>query len=130
MTLERNESQSEPPEESVEVSPEVLMLSHTLGFPIATADDAAMGLTDEQKGQVLNLVGRRSDQDHSFRVLALVVGSAVFCLLVAAVIGLIVFMTLQDETGVLGAILSGLGGLIAGLGSGIGGTYWYISSKR
>ena len=131
MTSERNEPQPESAGQIPAVSPDVLMLIQTLGDPVRTAADATIELSDEQKGQLIDQIGRRSDQDDSFRKLVLIVGSIVFCLVIAAVIGLIVFMTVQDETAVLGAILSGLGGLIAGLGSGIGGTaYWFVSRRR
>ena len=131
MTPERNESQPESAGQLPPVPPDVLMLIQTLGAPPETAADATMELTDEQKGQIIAQIGRRSDQDDSFRKLALIIGSIVFCLVIAALIGLAVFMTMQDETAMLGAILSGLGGLIAGLGSGIGGTaYWFVSRSR
>ena len=98
--------------------------------PTTSGNAPLLDLTDEQKGQIIEQIGRRSDQDDSFRKLALIIGSIVFCLVIAALIGLAVFMTMQDETAMLGAILSGLGGLIAGLGSGIGGTaYWFVSRR-
>lgn len=107
------------------------MLIQRLGTPVRTASDATIELSDEQKGRIIDQIGRRSDQDDSFRKLVLIVVSIVFCLVIAAAIGLMVFMTVHDETAVLGAILSGLGGLFAGLGSGIGGTaYWFVSRRR
>lgn len=131
MAPTHSESQPEPTGQFPTVSPDVLMLIQTLGDPVRTAGDATIELTDEQKGQIIAQIGRRSDQDDSFRKLALIIGSIIFCLAIAAVIGLMVFMTMQDETATLGAILSGLGGLIAGLGSGIGGTtYWFASRRR
>ncbi len=111
--------------------PEVVTIAlQMLESQVGTDSTTTLDLTDEQKGQLIGLVGRKSDQEHSFKKWLLVSACFMFCFIILAIIGLIVFMIVQGETATLGPILSGLGGLIAGLASGIGGTYWYVSRRH
>ena len=120
-----------PPQLQQSLPPDIVALAlQMLNIPIIADDTPALDLTDEQKSSLINLVGRRSDQDHNFKKWLLVAACFIFCVIIMSILGLIVFMTIQGETAVLGPILSGLGGLIAGLVSGIGGTYWYIARRH
>ena len=72
------------------------------------------------QGQVLENEDRQSQRDHDagkesrrFAVLIVVVA-------ILAVVGIIVFLTIYKEAGLLGYILSGVGGLIAGAFGGYG----------
>ena len=120
-----------PPQLQRNLPPDVIALALQISAAPVTGDNApSLDLTDEQKGQLIAIHGRQSDQEHNFKKWLLVSACLIFCFVMLAVIGLIVFMTMQDETAILGTILSGLGGLVAGLASGIGGTYWYVASRR
>ena len=120
-----------PPHLQRNLPPDVVALALQISAAPATSGNGpSLDLTDEQKGQLIAIYGRQSDQENDFKKWLLVSACLIFCFVVLVVIGLIVFMVMQDKTAILGPILSGLGGLVAGLASGIGGTYWYVSNRR
>lgn len=112
------------------LSPDIVALVlQTLAVPGTSENAVTLNLTDEQKSQLIEQVGRKSDQEHSFKKWLLVSACIIFCFIILVVTGLIVFMVMQGETAVLAPILSGIGGAIAGAATGIGGTYWYVSRR-
>ena len=105
-----------------------------LNFLVTTNSSSALNLTDEQKSRLIDLHGRQSDQGFSLRKWMLVAGCFAFCLLllitVSATVGLVVFLTLQDEIAFAREIFAAVIGAISGLFTGIGGTLGVIVLLR
>ena len=86
----------------------------------------ASNLTPQHITEMINRRGRASDQNHSFRKLAL----AFAAFLVLVIVGIIVFMTVNERPDLLREIIIGIGGLFSGLVAGIGGGYGYANRRR
>lgn len=63
---------------------------------------------------------RQSEREHNDRKESRRVSSALAVIAILAVVGIIVFLVAYEEPGLLGYILSGIGGLIAGAFGGYG----------
>ena len=90
----------------------------------SVSDAVASNLTPQHITEIINQRGRASDQNHSFRKLAL----AFAAFLVLVVVGIIVFMTVNERPDLLREIIFGIGGLFSGLVAGIG--YGYANRRR
>ena len=92
----------------------------------SVSDAVASNLTPQHITEMINQRGRASDQNHSFRKLAL----AFAAFLVLVVVGIIVFMTVNERPDLLREIIFGIGGLFSGLVAGAGGGYGYANRRR
>ena len=117
-------AQQAPGEEIISFKAQMLSI---LG---AANSHPALDLTDEQKSQMIALLRRQSDQGFSFRKWVLAVVGIAFCLILLAVVGLVVFLTLQGEIAFASEIIAGAFGMISGLFTGIGGTLGVIALRR
>ena len=83
-------------------------------------------VTSEHISEIIKQRGKNSDQEHSLRKL----GFAFAGFLVLVVVGIIVFMTVNERPDLLREIIFGIGGLFSGLVAGIGGGYGYANRRR
>ena len=72
------------------------------------------------RSQELENEDRESEREHDDRKESRRLNFLAFIIAMAAVVGIIVFLTIYEEPGLLGYILSGIGGLIAGAFGGYG----------
>ena len=88
---------------------------------------AEVQLNDDHVSTILDLRGReidnedrQSEREHNDRKESRRISSALAVIAILAVVGIIVFLVAYEEPGLLGYILSGIGGLIAGAFGGYG----------
>ena len=87
-------------------------------------------LSPEERRAIMYQRGRRADQDHSFRKWLLVAVCFCLCFGLLAVIGLVAFMVIQDETAFASQVIYGIGGFVAGLIGGAGSTLAVVFRHR
>ena len=73
-----------------------------------------------QRGRGAEYADRQAEREHNGGKEARRLYSVLVILAILAVVGIIVFLTIYDQPGLLGYILSGIGGLIAGAFGGYG----------
>lgn len=111
--------------------PDIAALAlQTFVVPADRENAVTLDLTDAQTDRLIDQEGRKSDQAHNFRMWLLFGAFAVFCLLLLTIVGLVVFLTLQDEIAFASEIVAGAFGLLSGLLTGIGGTLAVIALRR
>lgn len=110
--------------------PDIVLALRTIIVPAAPENAVTLDFTDAQKSRLIDQAGRKSDQAHNFKKWLLAVGFAVFCLLLLTTVGLVVFLTLQNEVAFASEIMAGAFGLVSGLLTGVGGTLGIIALRR
>ena len=83
-------------------------------------------VTPDHISEMIKQRGKNSDQEHSLRKW----GLAFAAFLVLVIVGIIVFMTVNERPDLLREIIFGIGGLFSGLVAGIGGGYGYANRRR
>lgn len=84
------------------------------------ANAIASNLTPDHVTEIIAQRGRESERDHDAGKETRRWAVLVVIIAILAVVGIIVFLTVYKEGGLLGYILSGIGGLIAGAFGGYG----------
>lgn len=98
--------------------------------PNAPARNVILNLSPEERLEIVRQRGQRSDQSHNFRKWLLVAAGLAFFLILLTTVGLVVFLTLQDEVAFASEIVAGVFGLISGLVTGVGGTLGFIALRQ
>lgn len=80
----------------------------------------ASRITAQHITDIISITGRQSEREHDDRKESRRLSFVLIIVAILAVVGIVVFLTIYKEGGLLGYILSGIGGLIAGAFGGYG----------